>query len=60
MKKFEIPKVQFETTNKAIRFPNYLIEEIKKITEDQNCTFSAFVIAAVRFALENIKEKEEQ
>ena len=53
MKKFKIPSVP-PTTNKCIRFPNDVIEEVENVIKGQNCTFSAFVIEAVRVALENL------
>ena len=37
-----------------------LIEEIENTIVCQNCTFTAFVVAAVKFALENVQEKEKQ
>ena len=55
MSGFKIPKIP-ATTNKTIRFPNDLIEEIESTIAGQECTFSAFVIAAVRNALEELKE----
>ena len=55
MKKFKIPSVP-PTTNKCIRFPNDVIEEVETAIQGQNCTFSAFVVEAVRVALENLKE----
>ena len=58
MKKFKIPSVP-PTTNKCIRFPNDLIEEVEKAIKGKNCTFTAFVIEAVRVALENLKEEQE-
>ncbi len=57
MKKFKIPNVP-PTTNKCIRFPNDIIEEVENAIVGTNCTFSAFVIEAVRVALENLKEEE--
>lgn len=57
MKKFKIPSVP-PTTNKCIRFPNDIIEEVEKAIEGTDCTFTAFVIEAVRVALENLKEEE--
>jgi len=57
MKKFKIPSIP-PTTNKCIRFPNDLIKQIETATKGTNCTFSAFVIEAVRVALENLKEEE--
>lgn len=57
MKKFKIPSVP-PTTNKCIRFPNDLIEGVEKEIKGKNCTFTAFVIEAVKVALENLKEDE--
>ena len=55
MDKFKIPVVP-ATTNKTIRFPNDVSEAVEKAIQGQECTFSAFVIAAVRMALENSDE----
>lgn len=57
MKKFKIPSVP-PTTNKCIRFPNDLIEDVEKEIKGKNCTFTAFVIEAVKVALENLKEDD--
>ncbi len=57
MKKFKIPSVP-QTTSKCIRFPNDIIEDVEKAIEGKNCSFSAFVIEAVRVALENIEEEK--
>ena len=56
MAKFKIPKPP-QTTNKTIRFPNELIEEVEKAITGSDCTFSAFVIAAVKNALEELSEE---
>ena len=58
MKKFRIPSIP-PTTNKSIRFPNDVIEEIEAAIKGTDCTFSAFVVEAVRVALENLKEEAE-
>lgn len=58
MRKFKIPVIP-SSTNKSIRFPNNLIDEIEKEIVGKDCTFSAFVIEAVRVALENLHENEE-
>ncbi|MEE0980048.1 MAG: YlcI/YnfO family protein [Acutalibacteraceae bacterium] len=58
MKKFQIPAVP-PTTNKCIRFPNNIIEDVEKAIEGKQCTFTAFVVEAVRIALENLKEESE-
>ncbi len=59
MKKFKIPVVP-SSTNKCIRFPNDIIEQVEKEITGKDCTFSAFVIEAVRVALENLKEEREE
>lgn len=59
MRKFRIPKLP-ATTNKSIRFPNDLIEGVEEAIRGKDCTFSAFVVAATRFALENLEEMEEE
>ncbi|MBQ7504641.1 MAG: hypothetical protein IJT79_04920 [Ruminococcus sp.] len=56
MKKFRIPVIP-PTTNKSIRFPNDVINEVEKVLVGQDCTFSAFVVEAVKVALENLKEE---
>ena len=56
MKVFKIPSIP-PTTNKCIRFPNDVISEVEKAIEGRDCTFSAFVIEAVKVALENLKEQ---
>lgn len=58
MKKFQIPAVP-PTTNKCIRFPNNIIEDVEKAIEGKQCTFTAFVVESVRIALENLKEESE-
>jgi hypothetical protein len=54
---FKIPSIP-PTTNKTIRFPNDIIAGVEEAIKGKNCTFSAFVISAVRAALEDIKEKK--
>lgn len=53
MGKFKIPTTP-PTTNKTIRFPNDVVEQVEKAIKGKECTFSAFVIAAVRAALEDL------
>lgn len=57
MKKFKIPSIP-PTTNKCIRFPNDIIEKVDAAISGKNCTFTAFVIEAVKVALENIDEEK--
>ena len=56
--KFKIPKTP-SSTNKSIRFPNDLIEQVEDAIRGQDCTFSAFVVEAVRAALENLQDDED-
>ena len=57
MAKFEIPSTP-PTVNKTIRFPSDLVDKVEQLIQGKNCTFSAFVIAAVRTALDNIEDEE--
>ena len=50
MKQFKIPSIP-PTTNKCIRFPNNVISDVEKAIKGKNCTFTAFVVEAVRVAL---------
>ena len=47
------------SSNKSIRFPNDLIEQVEDAIRGQDCTFSAFVVEAVRVALENLQDDED-
>lgn len=58
MATFNIPSIP-PTTNKTIRFPNDVIDQVEHAIQGQNCTFSAFVIAAVRAALEQLESVPE-
>lgn len=55
MKKFKIPSTP-PTTNKCIRFPNDVIEQVENAILGKECTFTAFVVEAVKVALENLEE----
>ena len=59
MRKFVIPAIP-KSTSKSIRFPDDVIENIEKKIRGTDCTFSAFVIEAVKVALENLEEEEKQ
>ena len=58
MRKFKIPKIP-PTTSKSIRFPNDVVEDVEKAIQGTDCTFSAFVVEAVRVALDDLKEETE-
>lgn len=55
MREFKIPSNP-PTTNKTIRFPNDIIEDVEKAIQGKDCTFTAFVVETVRVALENLSE----
>lgn len=56
MREFRIPKIP-KTINKSIRFPEEVIERVEAAIQGTECSFSAFVIEAVRVALENLEEQ---
>ena len=57
MSKFKIPSIP-STVNKTIRFPNNIVEDVENAIEGKECTFSAFVIAAVKMALDDLNETD--
>lgn len=58
MGKFKIPDIP-PTVNKTIRFPSDVVAEVETVIQGKDCTFSAFVIAAVRAALEDLSTDSE-
>ena len=56
---FRIPKIP-PTSVKSIRFPNDVIDKVEEAIRGTDCTFSAFVVEAVRVALENLQEQKER
>lgn len=58
MRKFKIPSIP-PTTNKSIRFPNDIIENVEKAIAGKDCTFTAFVVEAVRVALQSLEDEKE-
>ena len=55
MNKFQIPDNP-PTVNKTIRFPSDVVDNVEKAIQGKDCTFSAFVIAAVRAVLDELKK----
>jgi len=58
MRKFKIPVIP-TTTSKSIRFPDDVINAVEKAITGKDCTFTAFVVEAVRVALENLEDDSE-
>ena len=56
MAKFKVPTTP-PTINKTVRFPTDVVEDVEQAIQGKECTFSAFVIAAVRAALEDLKDE---
>ncbi len=54
---FKIENKKGLSSNKCIRFPNNLLEQIKKQANDNNITFSKFVILACEYAIDNMDKK---
>lgn len=51
---FQLKSDKKETENKTIRFPLPLIERINEAIENQEVSFSGFVIQAYEYALANM------
>lgn len=54
MRKFKIPVTPPTTTSKSIRFPNDIIDQVENLIIGKDCTFTVFVVEAVRTALDDI------
>lgn len=57
MGSFHIPVIP-STTNETIRFPNDVIKAVETAITGKDCTFSAFVVAAVRAALQDLENQK--
>ncbi len=56
MGKFQIPIIP-PTVNKTVRFPIDVVAQVEQAIQGKQTTFSAFVIAAVRAALEDLQQE---
>ncbi len=59
MRRYKIPRIP-PTTTKSVRFPNNVIEEVEAAIRGKECTFTAFVVEAVKVALDNLREEENE
>lgn len=57
MSGFQIPHVM-PTVKKSVGFPRDVAAEVEAAIEGESCTFSAFVVAAVRHALEQLRQQD--
>lgn len=58
MGKFEIPVTPTSST-RSIRFPDSLIEEVENVIKNKPTNFNAFIVAATKYAIDELKENEE-
>lgn len=58
MNSFKIPIIP-STTQRSVRFPNSLIDDVEEVIKGKETTFSAFVVAATKHAINELKEEEE-
>lgn len=56
---FQLKSNKKETENKTIRFPLPLVEKIEQAIENQDVTFSSFVIQACEYALEDMEKNDD-
>lgn len=52
---FQLKPDKKESENKTIRFPLELINEIESAIQNQDVTFSSFVLQACEYALSNME-----
>ena len=57
---FQLKPDRKETENKSIRFPLDLIRRIEKAITGKDVSFTAFVIQACEYALENMEVEEKK
>ncbi len=47
-----------ESVNKCVRFPVDVINDIERVVNENNVSFSKFVIQACKYALKDIEEQK--
>lgn len=57
MKSIQIPKIP-PTVNKSIRFPIDVVQKIETTIQGKECTFTAFVVEAVKMMLDELSANE--
>ena len=58
MSNFKIPIIP-STPQRSIRFPNDLIEDVENAIEGKQTTFTAFVVAATRHAVDELRDTKD-
>ncbi len=57
-REFKFP-TQYPTIQKTIRFPEDLTKDIEDLIKGRHCTFTAFVVEAVRTVVNELKDQEQ-
>lgn len=55
MSNFKIPIIP-STTQRSVRFPNNLIEDVENAIKGKETTFSAFIVAATQHAIDELNQ----
>lgn len=58
MSNFKIPIIP-STTQRSIRFPNNLIEDVENAIAGKETTFSAFIVAATQHAIDELNQNND-
>lgn len=57
MSNFKIPIIP-ATTQRSVRFPNNLIEDVENAIKGKETTFSAFIVAATQHAIDELNQNK--
>lgn len=57
MKDFQLP-IKYPRVSKSIRFPTTVIEQVEEEIRGTGLSFTEFVLASVRFSLDNLEEEQ--
>ena len=57
MKRFQLPVIP-RGKSKNVYFPTDVLNAVDEVIKSTDCTFSAFIVAATRAALADLKEQE--
>ena len=58
MNSFKIPIIP-STTQRSIRFPNDLIDDVEEAISGKETTFTAFIVAATRHAIDELNSNDD-
>lgn len=58
MNSFKIPIIP-STTQRSLRFPNDLIDDVEEAIRGKETTFTAFIVAATRHALDELNNNND-